>query len=249
MKTTRWFILVLLVIALSLTACGPQDEPSTSEEAEKPKESERTQDESMEKDDDEPVDEPVDSTLLDAEKMVDILGDYLLRPGDLTEEYSIPEGGEQRMATIRLIQEMGEIEAKTYVKETGRIDGWWLEIQRKNKDDFAPNTFESTIELFDSEDGPRTAISPEHFQLHKDESREYRPVAGGCDLGDHCEFYYSEREEPTTEMIIVQYDIAFTYKNAFVWILARGLEYDMDADYIIEAAEKVLEKLESAPEK
>ena len=48
-------------------------------------------------------------------------------------------------------------------------------------------------------------------------------------------------------MIIAQYNIAFTYKNAFVWIMARGLEFDMDADYMLDAANAILAKLESAP--
>jgi hypothetical protein len=142
---------------------------------------------------------------------------------------------------------MGEVEAKTYVNDTGRLDGWWLELQRTNKEDFAPVSIESSIELFESDKGARTASSPDYFQLHDDETREYSPVAGGCNFGDHCEFFYSEKEDPITELIVAQYNVAFTYKNAFVWIMARGLEFDMDADYVLGAASTVLAKLESAP--
>jgi hypothetical protein len=72
-------------------------------------------------------------------------------------------------------------------------------------------------------------------------------VDGGCEIGDTCEFFYSEKEDPTTDLVTAQYNLAFTYKNAFVWVMARGLEIDLDADYVLEAAGIVFEKLENAP--
>lgn len=193
------------------------------------------------------VEEAVSGILLDTEAMVDRLGNYLLRPDDMPHKYFIPEGGEQRMSTMRLIQNMGEIEAKTYVKETGRIDGWWLQLQRTSKADFAPGTFESSIELFQDANGAETAMSPGYYALYQDENREYSQVQGGCDLGDQCKFFYSEKEDPATELVFAQYNVAFTYRNAFVWVMARGLQVDMEADYVLDAARVVFEKLEEAP--
>ena len=185
--------------------------------------------------------------LLDEEAIVGRMGDYLLRPEDMPHKYIIPEGGEQHQSTIRLIQQMGEIEAKTYVKETGRIDGWWVRLERSSKADFAPGAFESSIELFQSVDDARMAMSPDYYALYQDESREYTKVDGGCDLGDQCEFFYSEKEDKATELITAQYNVAFTYRNAFVWVMARGLQVDMDADYVLDAARVVFEKLQAAP--
>jgi len=185
--------------------------------------------------------------LLDAEAMVDRLGKYLLRAEDLPHSYTIPEDGEQHTSTMRLIQEMGEIEAKTYVRDTGRIDGWWLRLKRTNKADFAPGSFESSIELFTSAAGAQTAMTPAYYLMYKDESREYSPVDGGCNLGDYCEFYYSEKKDPATELVTAQYNLAFSYRNAFAWVMARGLTIDMDPEYVIDAARAVLAKLEAAP--
>jgi hypothetical protein len=162
-------------------------------------------------------------------------------------QYFVPDDGEQHTSTLRLIQRMGEIEAKTYVKETGRIDGWWLELNRTSKADFAPGTFQSSIELFQSADGARMAMSPGYYELYQDENREYSRVEGGCDLGDQCEFFYSEKEDPATELVTAQYNVAFAYKNAFVWVMARGLQVDMDADYVLDAARAVFNKLADAP--
>lgn len=198
----------------------------------------------------EPEPEPekiVEKPLLNAEEMLSRLGNYVLRPGDLPHSYTLSEDGERHLTTLRLINEMGELEAKTYVKNTGRIDGWWSRLKRTNKDDFAPSAFESSIELFDSKEGAQAAMSPDNFKLHQDESREHTPVKGGCDLGDHCEFYYSEREDPVTELVIAQYNVAFRYRNAFVWVMAQGLVVDLDADYVLDAARSVLVKLKEAP--
>ena len=249
MKTMKWLVALLLIALVTLTACKEKEEASPGETSSMPREEESEPEDTVAKNDEEgeTAEEAVVESLLDTEAMVDVLGKYLLRPDDMPNKYFVPDSGEQRTATIRLIQDKGEIEAKTYVKETGRIDGWWLQLQRSSKADFAPRSIESSIELFKNADGAQTAMSPDHYFLHKDESRVYTPVAGGCDLGDNCEFYYSEKEEPTTELITAQYNVAFTYKNAFVWVMARGLDIDMDADYVMDAARVVFEKLQEAP--
>lgn len=271
MKAVKWLVVIFLIAMLALTACKGKDQAEDTMSAQEESQAEEVMEESAPAESDEETapsedtastedepaaeeqgetgaaEEPATVALLDEAAIIDRLGDYLLRPEDMPHQYKIPEGGEQRTATIRLIQEMGEIEAKTYVKETGRIDGWWLQLQRSSKADFAPGTFESSIELFQTVDNAHMAMSPDYYALYQDESRQYNKVDGGCDLGDQCEFFYSEKEDPATELITAQYNVAFTYRNAFVWVMARGLQVDMDADYVLDAARVVFEKLEAAP--
>lgn len=273
MKAVRWLVVMFLIATLGLAACKDKEQAesgavpaqgeSQAEEvmeesapADSGDESEASQESASTADEAAPEDvaetdsveaPPADMALLDEEAIIDRLGNYLLRPEDMPHQYKIPEGGEQHQSTLRLIQQMGEIEAKTYVKETGRIDGWWLELQRSSKADFAPGTFQSSIELFQTVDGARMAMSPDYYALYQDENRQYTKVEGGCDLGDQCEFFYSEKEDPATELITAQYNVAFTYRNAFVWVMARGLQVDMDADYMLDAARAVFEKLQAAP--
>ena len=271
MKSIKWLFIILLLAALMLTACDkdksetvtdttsssvlveettqpePSPDQSTSEDKANADTVTETESETETETETEEVKEVVDETLLNTQAMVDYLGNYLLRPDDMPHAYFIPDDGEQRRASIRLIQEMGEIEAKTYIKKTGRVDGWWLRLQRSNKADFVPYTFESSIELFDDAEGARRAMSPAYYYLYHDETRTYSRVDGGCDLGDTCEFFYSEKEDPATDLVTAQYNLAFTYKNAFVWVMARGLEIDLDTDYVLEAAGSVFEKLENAP--
>ncbi len=214
----------------------PEEEPPVQEATEEVVEEVETKPEEI-----------AEGPLLDAQAMIDRLGTYVLRPDDLPHSYIMADDGERHLTTLRLINEMGELEAKTYVKNTGRIDGWWSRFKRTNKEDFAPAAFESSVELFETVEGAMTAMTPEYYQIHKDESREYNLIEGGCDIGDHCEIYYSEKEDPTTELVTAQYNVAFTYRNAFVWVMARGLVIDLEADYVLDAARSVLAKLQAAP--
>lgn len=267
MDTKKWLILLWLVALLLVTACQDDRAATTVEETEIPtliptlipteiptdipKEDPPTPENTAETSAEgvgKPEDTPIEP-LLDSEAMLARLGGYLLRPDDLPHSYSLSEGGELHNTTLRLINDMGELKAKTYVRNTGRIDGWWVQLKRASKADFAPGTFENSIELFESQDGAQTAMTPDYYQLHQDESREYTLVDGGCDLGDRCEFYYSEKEDPATELVTAQYTVAFTYKNAFVWVMARGLTVDLEAGYVLDAARSVLGKLVTAPTK
>ncbi len=275
MKAIKWLVIMLMVAMLTLTACKGKEEVTSEEGGSMPVQEETQAEEVVEESapadageeagtSEEAADEagetPAETqeeagtagettsvALLDDEAVLDHLGDYLLRPDDMPHKYLIPEDGEQHTSTLRLIQNLGEIEAKTYVKETGRIDGWWLRFERTSKADFAPGAFESSIELFQTVDGARLAMSPAYYSLYMDESRKYSQVEGGCDLGDQCEFFYSEKEDKATELIMAQYNVAFAYRNAFVWVMARGLQVDMDADYVLDAARMVYNKLLEAP--
>lgn len=255
MKSIKWLFTLILVAMLALTACKSKQVTSADDPASNPR-GDDTQPNNFGAENDsidgteggeEVKDEAGEESVLDTEAMAAHLGDFVLRPDDMSHSYYVPDGGEQRKATIRLIQDMGEVEAKTYVRDTRRVDGWWIKLQRANKIDFAPGAFESSLELFDNADGAQMAMSPAYYELFQDGDRSYSQVDGGCDLGDFCEFYYSEKEDPTTELITAQYNIAFTYKNAFVWVMARGLEIDMDSDYVLDAAGLVFNKLENAP--
>jgi hypothetical protein len=243
MKSIKWMVTILLISLIMLVACKDKEDTSMAEDAGASKEEIAKKSDNVDEDEDEKVVEP----LFDVEAIIGNLGDFVLRPSDMVHAYYIPEEGEQHLATVRLIQNMGEIEAKTYVKETGRIDGWWTELHRTNKEDFVPSTFESSIEFYESAEGAQAAMTPTYYSLYQDETREYIPVDGGCDLGDNCKFFYSEKENPTTEIITAQYNIAFTYRNSFVWVMARGLTLDMEADYVLDVAKVMLAKLEKAP--
>lgn len=171
------------------------------------------------------------------------LGNYVLRPEDLPHKYRIPSGGEARVSNLGVVQKMGEVEGKRYILATGRVDGWSLELERKNKEDIAPITFQSTIEVFESHEGALTALSPDWFKAYKSETKTPSWVEGGCDLGDQCLFYYYKTQDPATNLTKLEYDVAFVYKNVLVWVMGRGLDIDVNPDYVLNAARTLYDKL------
>jgi hypothetical protein len=145
-----------------------------------------------------------------------------------------------------VLQERGEVEGKRYIVATGRVDGWYMTLERRHKEDIAPAFYESRLELFTTAEGARLALQPEWFLAYQEDAAP-APVEGGCSLGENCQFYYTERLEKTTNLTYLQYHIAFTYRNVLVWVMGRGLDVDVSPDAVREAAQIILNKLESAP--
>jgi hypothetical protein len=189
---------------------------------------------------------PPERGRFDPEVYASTLGNFVLRPDDLPNDYRIPENGEKRVSNLGVIQNVGEVAGKHYIVSTGRIDGWYLQLERRKKADVAPAAFESTIELFESSDGAQLALSPEWFKAYKDENKIPTWIESGCNFGDQCLFYYYESLDPATNLTKLEYDVAFAYKNVLVWVMGRGLDIDVTPDYVLNAAEAVYERLEAA---
>ncbi len=189
---------------------------------------------------------PPERGRLDPEVFAPALGNFVLRPDDLPHDYRVPQHGEKRVSNLGVIQDVGEVSGKHYIVSTGRVEGWFLQLERKKKADIAPAAFESTIELFESSDGAQLAISPEWFKAFKEGNKTPTWIEGGCDLGDECLFYYYESLDPATNLTKLEYDVAFAYKNVLVWVMGRGLDIDVTPDYVLDAAGAVYRRLEGA---
>lgn len=254
MKRMYWLINLFLISAFILAACGgssPQTQeapsggapptaaanvpektsPPPTKAANVP---EKTQ----------PV--PVNSSVIDPKSLTSVLDKYVLRPDDLPNEYRVPSGGEHHVSNLGVIQDLGEVQGKRYIIATGRVDGWDLQLERKKKEDVAPGTIQSSIDVFESSSGAQLAISPEWFKAYKDEANPAKWVESGCSIGDNCLFYYYEKIDPATNLTTLQYDVAFVYKNVMVWVMGRGLDFDVDPNYVLNAAKTEFNKLEQA---
>ena len=181
---------------------------------------------------------------LDAEEFAKVQNDYVLRPDDLAVDYFIDSGGEKRRGNRLVILEMKEVEGKNYIVDTGRVDGWYINLRKIDRTDIAPSTYTNTIDIFETKDGARLALSPEYFQAYNDDEREFDFVDDNCSYGDECILYTSERFDAATGLTIVRYDIAFTFGNVLVWISATGLDVDISEEDIQEAAQLIVDKLE-----
>jgi hypothetical protein len=180
------------------------------------------------------------------ESFADSLSKYVLRPDDMPNEYSIPPDSESHTSNLRLIQDLGEMEAKRYIDATERIDGWFIHIQRVNKEDFSPYEVESTVEVFKTEEGAQTALSSDWFRAYNDQTGDVVWIEEGCDLGDQCLFYYWQTIDPATDLVKVRYEVAFTYRNVMFWVMGRSLDIDVKPEYMLGIAQTAFDKLEAA---
>ena len=245
MKTNLLRLVVVLFIAFVLVACSSA-ESDDGEAAPEPTAVANV----PEQPEDEPVEAPDVSGskgLFDTGTMVENLADYVLRAEDMPNEYKIATDGEQHLTNMKVINTVGEVEGKRYMAATTRVDGWSLELERVHKDELIPYTIYSQIEVFETADGAQTAFGPDWFHAYADEGREPASVEDGCDIGDACVMYYYEKLDPATELTTLQYEVAFVYKNVLAQAMGRGLDFDMKPEYIVEAAETLFEKIDTAP--
>lgn len=173
------------------------------------------------------------------------LSDFALQREDLPNDYYVPSGGETRYTNTQLVYELGELEAKKYIVATGRVDGWKIELNRSNKADIAPARIVSTMELFETNEGARLALSPEWFKAYKSDytKDEITWLDNGCQVGDQCLLYTHKSFDPSSNLTTTTYEIAFAYRNVVVWIWASGLDIEMNADYVINAAQAVYDRI------
>ena len=175
--------------------------------------------------------------IFDPTSFVKVQDEYVLRQEDLTESYYVPRGEERRWANSGVILDIGEYEGKTYILETGRVDGWAIRLKRSNRTVIAPGVYESSVQVFETSEGAMLAISPEWFPAYSDEEKEFKFVKNGCDLGDHCILYSYEEFNPATGLTTMRYDAAFVYNNVLVVVSARGLDLETKQEDALNAAE------------
>lgn len=184
----------------------------------------------------------------DAQDLVRAQADFVLRPADFEVDYFVESDGEKRRGNRLVILEMGEVEGKEFVLETGRVDGWYINLRKNDRTDIAPSTYTNTIDIFETREGARLAFSPEKFKAYNNADREFEFLDKSCNYGNDCILYTSERHDPATGLTVIRYDVAFLYGNALVWISVTGLDIDISEDHIHEAAQIVLEKMDSFAE-
>jgi hypothetical protein len=182
--------------------------------------------------------------IFDVTEMEDQLSNFVIRDEDLPDNYRLPPEGEFIITTQTLMSEMGELQGKQYVSDTGRVSGWGIELEREYKEDFAPYAFESRVELFETSQGAELALSSEWFPAYQGES-DIEWVEEGCDLGDECLFYYIETYDAASQITKERYEVAFRYSNVLIWIMGRGLDIDVSPEYVLDAAQTLYDKLDA----
>ena len=201
-------------------------------------------------DEEEPSETPViieNQGVFDTEKLIENLDDFVLRAEDMSNQYRLVEDGEQHITNRRVLNTIGQAEGKRYIAASNRLDGWSIELERVNKEDLTPYTIFSKVEVFETTEGAQTAFGTDWFHAYTDDNRKPHWIEGGCNIGDICIMYYYEKFDPTTELTTLQYEIAFVYRNVLAQVMGRSLDFDMNSEYVIQAAELLFGKIDTAP--
>ena len=252
MKKSLFFIVVLIIV-LALTACSSDGAEDTSPTEPTAVANVPDQPEDTAPEEAAPVEVPEVSEsegIFAAEAMSSRLDSYVLRPEDLPDQYKITANSEQHLTNLRVINTVGEVKGKRYMAATFRLDGWSLELERANKEDLTPYTVYSQIEVFETAEGAQVAFGEDWlpvYQEPEDDTKIPNWIEDGCDFGDACIMYYYEKLDPATDLTTLQYEVVFVYKNTLAQVMGRGLDFDMNPDYIVNAAEILFNKVDTAP--
>jgi hypothetical protein len=261
MKKMGLFFVIMAILALVLVACSSGSDaaaeptapppPTATAIANVPDQPEASESEETSAEPPEAPDVKTSKEVFDVTAMTENLGDYVLRPENMPNDYNIVENGELHLTNSRIINTMGEVNAKRYIADTSRVDGWSLELQRVKKEELLPYTFVTQVEVFETSEGAANAFSEDWLPVYQESEDENAPVPtwidNGCDLGDACIMYYYEKLDPATELTTLQYEIVFVYRNVVGKIMARGIDYDMNVDYFEQMAQIFFDKIDAAP--
>jgi len=142
-----------------------------------------------------------------------------------------------------VIGRMGENDGGKYLRETGRIDGWYIFFKRGSSRVPAPKELSHRISQFESCEGALIAV--EKYTAYKIDNK-YEMVDDDYDLGDKTVISKYRELQPGGEYI-VRYYVETAYRNYVSQILAYGYEEKFDLEYVIQIAEIALELLADAP--
>ncbi len=184
---------------------------------------------------------------LDAKKASRNLNNFVLRPDDFETSYFQDGGSETPISNEEVILTMGQARGKQYITAAGRVDGWEITLLRSNDIDIAPQKYKNRIHIFESNDGAALAFSDEWFWAYTDETQmpdEF--IDTNCNVGNECILFVYEDYKAASGLTVLQYDLAFRYRNVVVWVSATGLEnVDITEADVFNAAQVILDKLES----
>ena len=182
--------------------------------------------------------------IADPDRFVRVQKDYVLRPGDFQYPYYVEAGDEVRLANSTLVLEVGQLEGKGYINDTGRVDGWRLQMRRQSSADFTPAIIISSVEVFESVAGAQLALTPAYFQPYEED--KYDLISSeNCSLGDQCTLLFFDRFDAASSLTTHRYDVVYSYHNILIWVSGRGLDVEINQDDVLEPAQVLLDRLQN----
>lgn len=186
------------------------------------------------------------SGTLPEDQFVVKMNEFVLRPGAMESAYQVDPGSDRRMSNAQLATEWGPAFAKAYIGATGRVDGWNLAMQRVNTYDFTPEYIQSRVEIYADAEGASTALSEEWFWAYQIEGlRPDQFLDKNCNVGGDCVSYMYSNAKAGSGAVNERYDVALRYKNAVIWVYAKGQQGEVSENMVLEYAQMVLDNVKT----
>lgn len=172
----------------------------------------------------------------------------LLSQKDLPKEglYFLPAGWMSINTNEEVISNRGVEEGRKYVIDTQRVTGWWVNYARGTRAVKMPDEIIVGVFMFKTAEGARLA-NRKFNSVETSKNEKWKYIDENCDIGEDCiiEALYvidSGGQKNT------YYSIGFTYKNLMGTIDGYAInEEDVPPDLIQSLAEKLFEKMKTAP--
>jgi len=178
---------------------------------------------------------------LNTTRLVPALKNIMLRPEDLKEEYIMQN--DKEVDNTRMISQITWGDGRVYNAATSRITGWNTYMERA-QNIFAPFSFRTRVEVFETVEGAKTAFSDDWLFIYNDENLDLSEILStDCDYGQECVLAYYEENIAGTTDFNVYYHLVFRYHNVTVYVFSRGLEGTVDEDTVYEIADLMISRL------
>ncbi|MBN2044498.1 MAG: hypothetical protein JW757_05715 [Anaerolineales bacterium] len=191
-----------------------------------------------------PVEEPgpaVPDEPLNTSRLLPALKDIMLRPDDLVVEYVMQN--DREVDNTRMITQITWGDGREYNAVTTRITGWNTYMERA-KNDYAPFSFRTRLEIFETIEGAKTAFSSDWLFIFNDPNLKITEfLSTECEFGHDCVLAYYEENVPGTTDFNVEYHLVFRYRNVGLYVFSKGLEGTVTEETVYEIAQLMLDRL------
>ncbi|MHA2428632.1 MAG: hypothetical protein ACXADB_11470 [Candidatus Hermodarchaeia archaeon] len=150
----------------------------------------------------------------------------------------------RRISNDYVIGQMTVELGKSYILDTGRLDGWDTYIEKLDLKDIGPSFYQTRVEIFETNEGAEIAFSPKYLWVYTNLDRAPDEILDeNCEFGNECLYLSYVDVTPGTSTVLVRWDYVFRHKNVIAWVYVKGTDIETFEEDAYEAAKTVYDRL------
>jgi hypothetical protein len=149
-----------------------------------------------------------------------------------------------RLSNEEIIGEMTVEKGKTYIIQSGRVDGWDTYIDKVYTKDIGPSIYQTRVEIFETTEGAEKAFSPEWLWVYTNpEKAPDKFIDENCQFGDECLLFTYTDLTPGSTTVKVRWDVVFRHKNIIAWVFVKGTDIETFEQDALDGAQVVYDRI------